>query len=211
MLRIACLISGTGSNLKRLIEHIKHNNLSSKANIELVISNKENALGLNHARRNNINNLVITYIKPTNYKEIRKEEKRKLRDGFDQKIFDALVENRIDIVYCLGWMMILGSRFIEDCEKAGIKLINLHPSLPGDEKLIGVNCIERAYQLYLTGERVNTGIMVHYIIADVDKGEPIYWDSLDMSTCNDKEDYLQKIDVIEKNVVVIAFNKIINV
>ena len=210
MLRIACLISGTGSNLKRLIEHISQNNLSDKANIELVISNNENAPGLNHARQNNIKNLVISYDKPGKNKGITKEQKRKLRTSCDQKLFDALVENCINIVYCLGWMMILGSGFIDNCEKVGIKLINLHPSLPGDEKLIGTNCIERAYQLYLAGERLNTGVMMHHVIADVDKGKPIYWDSLDMSTCKDKEDYIKKIDVIEKNVVIMAFNKIIN-
>jgi len=52
--------------------------------------------------------------------------------------------------------------------------------------------------------------MVHYIIADVDKGKPIYWDNLDMNTCKDKDDYLKKIDIIEKKVVVNAFDKLIN-
>lgn len=209
MLHVACFISGTGSNLKRLIQHVTHSNLDTKMKIYLVISNKKTAYGLNHARDNNIIDIVIPFVKPNNYKDLDKKEKQKIRDEYDSKLLESLVNHRINIVYCLGWNMILGSRFIQACEDKNIKLINLHPSLPGDNKLIGLNSVDRAYNQYLGGERVITGTMVHNIIADVDKGKPIYWDSLDISKCKNKDEYLLKINMVEKKVVIMAFDKLI--
>lgn len=210
MLHVACLISGTGSNLKRLIQHVIHSDLDTKVKIDLVISNKKNAYGLNHARDNNITDIVIPFRKPNNYKDLDRKEKQKIRDEYDFKLLESLVNHKINIVYCLGWNMILGSRFIQACEDKNIKLINLHPSLPGDDKLIGLNSVDRAYNQYLGGERVITGTMVHNIIADVDKGRPIYWDSLDISKCKNKEEYLLKINMVEKKVVIMAFDKLID-
>lgn len=54
MKKLAVLISnaGTGSNLKAILQTIKNNTLDAK--IVVVISNKEDAKGLIHARQNNI-------------------------------------------------------------------------------------------------------------------------------------------------------------
>ena len=210
MFHIACFISGTGSNLEKLINYIKHNGLDNKAKIKLVLSNNKNAYGLRYARHNKIKEITESIIKPINYKQLTISEKLQIRTKYDLKLFSYLINNRINIVYCLGWNMILGSKFIQLCEQNNIKLINLHPSLPEDNKLIGLNSVERAYQQFLRGERVITGIMVHNIIMDVDKGKPIYWDSLDISKCKNKKEYLLKINMIEKKVVVNALIKVIN-
>ena len=210
MFHIACFISGTGSNLEKLINYIKHNGLDNKAKIKLVLSNNKNAYGLRYARHNKIKEITESIIKPINYKQLTISEKLQIRTKYDLKLFNYLINNRINIVYCLGWNMILGSKFIQLCEQNNIKLINLHPSLPEDNKLIGLNSVERAYQQFLRGERVITGIMVHNIIMDVDKGKPIYWDSLDISKCKNKKEYLLKINMIEKKVVVNALIKVIN-
>ena len=210
MFHITCFISGTGSNLEKLINYIKHNGLDNKAKIKLVLSNNKNAYGLRYARHNKIKEITESIIKPINYKQLTISEKLQIRTKYDLKLFNYLINNRINIVYCLGWNMILGSKFIQLCEQNNIKLINLHPSLPEDNKLIGLNSVERAYQQFLRGERVITGIMVHNIIMDVDKGKPIYWDSLDISKCKNKKEYLLKINMIEKKVVVNALIKVIN-
>lgn len=210
MFHIACFISGTGSNLEKLINYIKHNGLDNKAKIKLVLSNNKNAYGLRYARHNKIKEITESIVKPINYKQLTISEKLQIRTKYDLKLFNYLINNRINIVYCLGWNMILGSKFIQLCEQNNIKLINLHPSLPEDNKLIGLNSVERAYQQFLRGERVITGIMVHNIIMDVDKGKPIYWDSLDISKCKNKKEYLLKINMIEKKVVVNALIKVIN-
>ena len=52
-----------------------------------------------------------------------------------------------------------------------IPIINLHPSLHGD--LVRANCIKMAWEEFQAGKRTKTGIMIHYVIAEVDMGEPI--------------------------------------
>ena len=58
-IKTAILISGRGSNMRALINAAK--NLDYPAEIMLVISNKENAAGLEFARQNNIKTAVIDH------------------------------------------------------------------------------------------------------------------------------------------------------
>ena len=37
----------------------------------------------------------------------------------------------------------------------------------------GLNAIQRAYEAFQQGKIKNTGIMIHYVIKEVDEGEPI--------------------------------------
>lgn len=55
--------------------------------------------------------------------------------------------------------------------KASIPIINLHPALPG--AFNGANAIGRAWQAFQHGEIAATGVMIHYVISEVDMGEPI--------------------------------------
>nr|XP_018266993.1 phosphoribosylglycinamide formyltransferase [Kwoniella dejecticola CBS 10117]OBR89151.1 phosphoribosylglycinamide formyltransferase [Kwoniella dejecticola CBS 10117] len=52
-----------------------------------------------------------------------------------------------------------------------IPIINLHPALPG--QFDGANAIGRAYEAFGKGEITHTGVMVHRVVAEVDRGEPL--------------------------------------
>ena len=58
-INIAVLISGTGSNFNNLIKNSLKKN--SKFKIDLVISNKSNAKGLNYANKYKIKKKIISY------------------------------------------------------------------------------------------------------------------------------------------------------
>ena len=58
-INIAVFISGTGSNFKNLIENSLKKN--SKFKINLVVSNKPKAKGLNYAKKYEINKKIISY------------------------------------------------------------------------------------------------------------------------------------------------------
>lgn len=49
--------------------------------------------------------------------------------------------------------------------------LSLHPALPGAYD--GANAIERAHKDFQDGKTDKTGVMIHYVIKDVDRGEPI--------------------------------------
>ena len=56
-MNIALFASGTGSNVKNIIDYFKKN---KKINIVLVVSNNSSAGALMHAKNNDIEQLVIS-------------------------------------------------------------------------------------------------------------------------------------------------------
>jgi phosphoribosylglycinamide formyltransferase len=52
-----------------------------------------------------------------------------------------------------------------------IPIINLHPALPG--AFDGANAIGRAYDAFNNGEIGKTGVMVHRVVREVDRGQPL--------------------------------------
>ena len=52
-----------------------------------------------------------------------------------------------------------------------IPCINLHPALPG--AFDGADAIGRAYAAFGRGEIQKTGVMVHRVVREVDRGEPL--------------------------------------
>ena len=89
-LNTAVFISGTGSNLKNLINHSKKKN--SKFIINLIISDNSRAKGLNYAHQFNINKKII------NFSNIKKAEKIALNE---------LNKKKIKLVCLAGFMKIL--------------------------------------------------------------------------------------------------------
>ena len=90
------------------------------------------------------------------------------------------------------------------------RIFNLHPSLPYDDKLIGINSIDRAWKQYHNNERVVTGIMIHKLIPEVDEGNFVNIEVLDLTKCIGYSDYKIKMNIIEKKVVNNFLDIIIN-
>ena len=144
---IAVFISGTGSNLKNLINHSFKKN--SKFQICLVISNKSKAKGLNYAKRYKIKKKVI------NYSSIKNAE---------MNILNELKRSKIDLVCLAGYMKILSSNFIK---KFKGKILNIHPSLLPKYK--GINTHQRA----LDNNEKFSGCTIHYVNSKLDSGKII--------------------------------------
>lgn len=117
------------------------------------------------------------------------------RQKYDAALAEKVLaqEERPELIILAGWMHVFSAPFLEPLEKAGIKVINLHPALPGmsdchvthctshtQQVLIsypgefdGAGAIERAYAEFKAGRLTRTGIMVHYVVLKVDRGDPI--------------------------------------
>ena len=146
-LNTAVFISGTGSNLKNLINHSKKKN--SKFTINLIISNNSRAKGLNYARQFNINKKII------NFSNMKKGEKI---------ILNELNKKKIKLICLAGFMKILSKSFIKNFEG---KIINIHPSLLPKYK--GLNTHKRA----LINNEKYSGCTVHYVNSRLDSGKII--------------------------------------
>tara|TARA_B100001063_G_scaffold221258_1_gene226776 strand:- start:884 stop:1468 length:585 start_codon:yes stop_codon:yes gene_type:complete len=146
-LKTAVFISGTGSNLKKLIEF----SLTKKSPIEivLVISNNNKAKGLNFAKK---------------FKIKKKFFKLNNSNTDENKILKYLKKNKIKLICLAGFMKILSGTFIK---KFKGKILNIHPSLLPKYK--GLNTHERA----LKNKEKFSGCTVHFVTPKLDSGKII--------------------------------------
>ncbi len=148
-MKIAVLISGFGSNLQAIIDAIAVGELPD-VEIAVVVSNRQDAYGLERAQRAGI---------PTEYIPMRPyREQGRSRSEYDADLAALLQQYGVEWVVLAGWMHVLSSTFLDAFPN---RVINLHPALPGT--FPGVNAIERAYEAFRRGEITHTGVMVHLV------------------------------------------------
>ena len=145
--KVAVLISGNGSNLQALIDNFKKE--ESIIDINCVISNKQNAFGLERAEKASIDNHFIDHKKFDN------------REDFDQRLIKILEGYNPDLIVLAGFMRILSEVFVD---KYIGRLINIHPSLlpkyPGLE----------THKKVIENEDSHHGVTVHYVDKTLDGG-----------------------------------------
>jgi len=149
-LKAAVLISGTGSNLKALIDAVATKGL--KLDIVRVVSNRENAPGLNHARTAAIPVSVISH---ADYPD---------RQAHDAAVAKILEESAAELIILAGYMRILSEEFTS---RYNGRMINLHPSLLPLYK--GLDTYNR---VLLAGDS-ETGASIHFVTAGLDSGPVI--------------------------------------
>ncbi len=144
---VAVMISGRGSNMAALIEACTDPEFP--AEIVLVLSNREDAKGLETAAAAGIATKVIDY------------RGKGSRKAFEDAAIEALEDAGADYVCLAGFMRLLSAHFVERWRD---RLINIHPSLL--PAFPGLNTHERALQ---AGVRI-TGCTVHFVRAEMDNG-----------------------------------------
>ncbi|KFQ83487.1 Trifunctional purine biosynthetic protein adenosine-3, partial [Phoenicopterus ruber ruber] len=153
--KVAVLISGTGTNLEALINSTKKP--TSFAQIVLVVSNKAGVEGLRKAERAGIPTRVIDH------------KLYESRTQFDSAVDKVLEEFSVELICLAGFMRILSGPFVKKWEG---KILNIHPSLLPSFK--GAN----AHKLVLqAGVRV-TGCTVHFVAEEVDAGAIIFQEAV---------------------------------
>ena len=146
---VGVLISGRGSNLQSLLDATHAE--SFPAEIALVISNIEGALGLVRASAAGIPTRVISH-------------KDRSREDFDAELDAAFREAGVELVCLAGFMRILSDGFARAWEG---KLINIHPSLLPAYR--GTRVHERVLE---AGEK-QSGASVHFVVPELDAGPVI--------------------------------------
>ncbi|TKA76165.1 hypothetical protein B0A55_03078 [Friedmanniomyces simplex] len=199
--RIIVLISGGGTNLQALIDACNTDALPNST-IVRVVSDRKNAYGLKRAEAADIpitHHGILTYKHkhPDSSPEPKFDAARK---AYDADLADIVLKDKPDLVVCAGFMRILTTAFLNPVKERAIPIINLHPSKPGD--LLGAGCIKRAWDEFETGTRAETGIMIHYVIEEVDMGEPIVSETIDITGCRYLEDLENRIHEREHSLIV---------
>ena len=143
----AVFISGTGSNLKNLIQFSFLN--KSPIKISLIVSSNKRAKGLYFADKHKIKKKIY------DFDNIKKSE---------SLILKQLKINKISLICLAGFMKILSPNFIKKFK--GI-ILNIHPSLLPRYK--GLNTHERVLQ----NKEKYSGCTVHYVNSRLDSGKII--------------------------------------
>ncbi|KAH9986686.1 phosphoribosylglycinamide formyltransferase [Russula compacta] len=168
--RIVVLISGSGTNLQALID-AQNTPALPHAHIVLVLSNRKAAYGLTRAQ-NAVPPIPTRYLALQPYLKTKpapegEGQRRRTRDTYDAELARIVLDARPDIVVLAGWM----HSEPESTTSVPVPVINLHPALPG--AFDGAGAIERSYEAFQKGEVDRVGAMIHRVVKEVDRGEPV--------------------------------------
>ncbi|MCK5917085.1 MAG: phosphoribosylglycinamide formyltransferase [Cocleimonas sp.] len=172
--RLIVLISGSGSNLQAIIDHIDAGEIN--ANILSVISNKANAYGLERAKAAGIATAIVDH---TQYDS---------RELFDQSLAEIIDQSSPDIIILAGFMRILTETFV--MRYVG-KLINIHPSLLPLYR--GLHTHKRALQ----DKTTQHGASVHFVTPELDAGAVIVQGVVSIKNNDNEETLAARVHQIE--------------
>ena len=187
-LKIAVLVSGSGSNLQVLIDK----QLQQLLNIQIVgvISNKADAYALERIRLANEQQANIA----TAVIERDDNGKKYTRIGFEKQALQELRAWQPDLVVLAGFMRILTPLFIDGVTSStglNVPMINLHPSLLPNYK--GLDTHTRVLQ---SGERYH-GCSVHLVTSELDAGEVIAQAVTCINAAESAEQLQQRVHAME--------------
>lgn len=165
-MRLGVLVSGSGSNLQAILDRIQSDAL--EARVVVVISNKDDAYGLQRAHEAGIATSVIRH---ADYP---------VREDFDRELVRQLQVARVDYVVLAGFMRILTPEFLTPF--AG-RVVNIHPAL-----LPACPGLHAQRQQAEHGVRV-AGCTVHFVDEQMDHG-PIIIQGVVPAFPDDDEDSL---------------------
>ena len=174
-MKIAVLVSGSGTNLQTLIEQL-HQDETSDIDIAVVISDRRKAYALTRAKRAGI---------PTNIVRVQDFESRQ---NFDAEISRRVEHYGVELIVLAGFMKLFQPPFVR---KYRNRIINVHPTLlpafPGAHPVADT----LAYGVKIAG------VTVHFVDEDVDSGPIIAQSAVPVLDTDDEESLHNRIQVEE--------------
>jgi len=176
-LRVAVLVSGSGSNLQSLIDTVHAP--GGGIEIVLVVSSRPGVPALERAERAGIPTTVVALA-------------GRERGERDRELAGVVEAAAPGLVVLAGWMSILTGAFLD---RFPDRVINLHPSLL--PSFPGLHAIEQALAW---GVKV-TGVTVHYAEEVVDGGPPILQEPVPVMYGDDADSLTARIREVEHRLV----------
>ena len=183
-IKCAVFISGTGSNLKSLIQFSKKKN--SPISIELIISDNSKAKGLKFGKIFKISSKVFDF----NNKSFS-----------EKKIIYEIKHKDIKLICLAGFMRILSKDFIKNFKG---KILNIHPSLLPKYK--GLN----THQRVLSNNEKYSGCTVHFVNSRLDSGKIILQKKVKIRKNETAKSLAKKILIQEHRLYPKAIKKVLN-
>lgn len=153
-LRVAVLASGRGSNLQAVIDAIEAGHIHAK--IVAVISNKQDAVALERARKHGVPDI---FVDPKPF-----AGRPDAREAYDHALLDVLSKHDAELVLLAGYMKIVTAVLVNAYAN---RMMNIHPSLlpsfPGldvQKKAIEWGCKLAGCTVHIVTEGVDEGPII---------------------------------------------------
>ena len=175
MYNLVVFASGNGSTLQSIIDAIDKKELHSK--IVLVVSNNPDAFALERAKKANIPTYVI---KNKNYQDI------------DNELYEVLSHYDINLIVLAGYLKLIGDKLLSN-----YTIINTHPSLLpkyGGKGMHGIH----VHKAVIDAKEKQSGVTVHYINNEYDKGNIISQTVVDVLETDTPESLASRVQAAEK-------------
>ena len=186
MVKIGVLISGGGTNLQAVIDGCENKFINGE--VRVVISNKENAYGLERARNHNI---------------------KAICEKDENKIIEVLKANEIELVILAGYLKIVSPKLVNEYRN---KIINIHPSL------IPAFCGkgyygEKVHQGVIDYGAKVTGATVHFVDEGADTGPIIMQKTVEVKQDDDIKKLAKRVlevehEILTKSISMFCENKL---
>ena len=186
MVKIGVLISGGGTNLQAVIEGCENKSINGQ--VKVVISNKEDAYGLERARNHKI---------------------KAICEKDENKIIEILKENEVELVILAGYLKIVSPKLVNEYRN---KIINIHPSL------IPAFCGkgyygEKVHQGVIDYGAKVTGATVHFVDEGADTGPIIMQKTVEVKQDDDAKKLAERVlevehEILTKSISMFCENKL---
>jgi phosphoribosylglycinamide formyltransferase-1 len=162
-MNIAILASGAGSNAANIIQHFKNTTVT----ISLIACNNAQAGVFQIAKDNGIDSFLLT------------KENFKTSDAF----IHELKNRNIDLVILAGFLWLVPKNLVSAFED---RIINIHPALLpkfGGKGMYG----HFVHEAVCAANENESGITIHLVNEEFDKGEILFQAKCDVSNCSAEE------------------------
>lgn len=186
MVKIGVLISGGGTNLQAVIDNCENKTINGEVNV--VISNKSQAFGLQRAKNHNI---------------------KAVFENEEDKIIEILKENKVDLVVLAGYLKIVSPKLVNEYKN---RIINIHPSL------IPAFCGkgyygEKVHQGVIDYGAKVTGATVHFVDEGADTGPIIMQKTVEVKQDDDAKKLAARVldvehEILTKSIAMFCENKL---
>ena len=170
--KLAVLVSGNGTTLQAIIDAINEGKLD--AQIKIVISNTNNAYGLERTKIAGIDSYVLE-----DYKD-------------ENELYNKLIEYDVDLIVLAGYLKLIPVKVIKD-----FIIINTHPALLpkyGGKGMYGMN----VHRAVVENHEKETGATLHFVNKEYDKGKIISQTKVRVFKKDTPEDVSAKVQKAEK-------------
>ena len=186
MVKIGVLISGGGTNLQAIIDGCENKSINGE--VRVVISNKEEAYGLERARNHKITAIC---------------------EKDENKIIEILKENEVELVILAGYLKIVSPKLVNEYRN---KIINIHPSL------IPAFCGkgyygQKVHQGVIDYGAKVTGATVHFVDEGADTGPIIIQKTVEVKQDDDAKKLAERVlevehEILTKSISMFCENKL---